>query len=215
MIENTNYSGPRYTYGLQYRPFGGIGTVPAGYIMDTLDKTDDQRPHRFGTIQYPFELSEKEIYRYELVFVRVENQTTAPDTQDARTLITTVPFSIVHPILHAWVLHYAENLDSAPSLDDFMYYLQRDASKPNSVLKQADNRGFASYVPGTLESAIREGGMWTDSVSTPAPKRDAIRETCINILDAINSLRRYRRNGRHGFTLSYWDAVLGMPDPQQ
>lgn len=67
-VFSEDYTGPRWRYGLQYRPFG-FGTVPDGYIIGTLDEDDNARPHRFGTMEYPFPLTEKQLYRYELVLI--------------------------------------------------------------------------------------------------------------------------------------------------
>ena len=59
------YTGPRYTYGLTYRPLG-YAQVPAGWII----KSD--RPHpdfRFGTIDYPFRLPDDVAARAELTLI--------------------------------------------------------------------------------------------------------------------------------------------------
>ena len=51
------YSGPRYTYGLTYRPVG-YAQVPVGWVMWS------ERPHpdfRYGTVDYPAPLSENAV----------------------------------------------------------------------------------------------------------------------------------------------------------
>jgi len=57
------YTGPRWTYGLTYRPLG-VATVPRGFILGS------QRTHPlypFGTIDYPRELTHQEITGYQLL----------------------------------------------------------------------------------------------------------------------------------------------------
>ena len=62
LLWDDTYHGPRFTYGLTYRPASGAN-VPRGYIIYSA------RPHpRFahGTIDYPRELTDREISGYEL-----------------------------------------------------------------------------------------------------------------------------------------------------
>lgn len=61
------YTGPRFTYGMIFRP-ASIGTVPDGRIVDS-NKSSPDFPV-FGTIDYPRELTEDELYRFELIKVR-------------------------------------------------------------------------------------------------------------------------------------------------
>lgn len=46
---NDDYKGPRWTYGLSYRPVG-MAMVPDGYIIWS-DK--EHTKYRFGTLDYP------------------------------------------------------------------------------------------------------------------------------------------------------------------
>lgn len=61
------YSGPRFTYGLTFRP-AGIGTVPKGRIVGS-NKSSADFPV-FGTIDYSRKLTEDELYQFELVKVK-------------------------------------------------------------------------------------------------------------------------------------------------
>ena len=57
-----DYTGERYTYGLNYRPLQ-IGAQPKGWIIGSLREHPD---YRHGTIQYPEPLTDQEIASYEL-----------------------------------------------------------------------------------------------------------------------------------------------------
>lgn len=65
LIYNDEYTGPRYRYGLYYRPLS-TGTVPRGFIINS------DREHsvfRHGTIDYPKQLTEQQISDYELTYI--------------------------------------------------------------------------------------------------------------------------------------------------
>lgn len=62
IIFDEDYKGKRYTYGLQYRPLG-ISCQPDGFIIGS-DR--ENKNFNFGTIDYPFELSEDQLYSYDL-----------------------------------------------------------------------------------------------------------------------------------------------------
>jgi len=62
------YTGPRWTYGLRNRPLS-IGAQPRGWIIDSLKGEGDGGRFRFGTIDYPRELTPEEVSGYELEFV--------------------------------------------------------------------------------------------------------------------------------------------------
>jgi hypothetical protein len=62
-VFHDEYTGPRFTYGLQYRPMQ-IGAQPKGYIIGSDGKHPDFE--RFGTIQYPRELTAEEMKSYEM-----------------------------------------------------------------------------------------------------------------------------------------------------
>lgn len=61
-----DYKGPRYTYGLVYRPLQ-IGAQPKGYIIGSLR---DHPDYRHGTIQYPSPLTEDAMESYELEYIK-------------------------------------------------------------------------------------------------------------------------------------------------
>lgn len=65
-IFHDTYRGPRYTYGLTYRPVARFN-IPDGWIIGS----QGQHPNfkNFGTIDYPARLSDQEARRYELVLV--------------------------------------------------------------------------------------------------------------------------------------------------
>jgi len=62
MVFHNEYTGPRWSYGLTYRPLD-VATVPKGWIIGSL------HPHpqfRFGVVDYPFVLAEHQVASYEL-----------------------------------------------------------------------------------------------------------------------------------------------------
>jgi len=63
--DDTAYTGPRFRYGLQYRP-KAPGAVPKGFIVDS-DRLSSE--YRYGTLDYPSELSREQVSDYELIFV--------------------------------------------------------------------------------------------------------------------------------------------------
>lgn len=68
LLWDSTYTGPRWTYGLTYRP-AGYAQVPDGYILFTA------RPHpdfRFGTIDYPIELSASKAHNFELILIETK-----------------------------------------------------------------------------------------------------------------------------------------------
>jgi hypothetical protein len=73
VIYDDEYTGPRWTYGLRYRPLG-TGAVPAGWIVGSL-REPTSRPARFphGTVDYPRELTGAEVAGYELTRVSPED----------------------------------------------------------------------------------------------------------------------------------------------
>ena len=60
------YAGPRWTYGLTYRPLCSA-SVPDGWIVFS-NRPHSDYPH--GTIQYPHPLTAHQCAAYELVLVR-------------------------------------------------------------------------------------------------------------------------------------------------
>lgn len=66
IIFDDEYTGTRYTYGLNSRPVG-YAQVPAGWIVQSNRK--DSR-FNFGTIDYPFELTPEQVYSFELTPVQ-------------------------------------------------------------------------------------------------------------------------------------------------
>lgn len=63
---NDTYVGPRFTYGLTYRPLAQ-SQIPNGWIIWSDKKHKD---FKFGTVDYPFELSAKEIKSFELTPIK-------------------------------------------------------------------------------------------------------------------------------------------------
>ena len=62
-IYSDEYTGTRYTYGLRNRPLC-MGTAPKGYIIGSEGNPIGRA--RWGTIQYPRQLTPEEIYDFEL-----------------------------------------------------------------------------------------------------------------------------------------------------
>jgi hypothetical protein len=60
------YTGPRWTYGLTYRP-PEYANIPDGWIIYSDQAHED---FRFGIIDYPFELAPEKIRKFELTPVR-------------------------------------------------------------------------------------------------------------------------------------------------
>jgi hypothetical protein len=65
LLYDDTYRGPRYTYGLRYRPLG-YAQVPPGWIIRS-DRPHPEYPH--GTVDYPRPLSPEEARGYELTLV--------------------------------------------------------------------------------------------------------------------------------------------------
>ena len=65
MILDAEYTGPRFRYGCINRP-PMFATVPKGAIVQSLRC---HRDFRHGTIDYPFQLSDDDTYRYELAYL--------------------------------------------------------------------------------------------------------------------------------------------------
>ncbi len=62
MIYDDDYTGPRWCYGLTYRP-AAFANIPDGRIIF------GDRPHedyRHGTVQYPRALSQREVEAFQL-----------------------------------------------------------------------------------------------------------------------------------------------------
>lgn len=66
IIFSDEYDGPRWTYGLNLRPMHS-SHVPHGYIMFSDGAHDNHA--KFGTIDYPRELTHEETERYTLTLV--------------------------------------------------------------------------------------------------------------------------------------------------
>lgn len=66
MTYDDTYNGLRYTYGLSYRPLAQ-SQVPDGWIIWSDKKHND---FKFGTADYPFELTSEQIKSFELTPVR-------------------------------------------------------------------------------------------------------------------------------------------------
>lgn len=64
VLYHDTYSGPRWSYGLTYRPLG-LATVPKGWIV--FSHRQDPR-FAFGVLDWPRELTPDEIEAFELVW---------------------------------------------------------------------------------------------------------------------------------------------------
>lgn len=67
ILYSNQYDGPRWTYGMSYRPVIPLGNVPDGWIILSNQEHPD---FMFGTIDYPFELTAEQVKRFELTFVK-------------------------------------------------------------------------------------------------------------------------------------------------
>ena len=65
IVFDEDYTEKRYTYGLTYRPIG-VSCQPDGFIIGS---NREHKEFYFGTIDYPFKLTEKQIVSYELTKV--------------------------------------------------------------------------------------------------------------------------------------------------
>jgi len=65
IIFDEDYEGQRFTYGFTYRPVG-ISCQPEGFIIGS---NKDHSDFNFGTLDYPFELSQEQVTSYELTKV--------------------------------------------------------------------------------------------------------------------------------------------------
>lgn len=67
LLFDDTYTGPRYRYGLTIRPLARFN-VPDGWIIQS------DRPHkdfpRYGTVAYPFPLTEEQMHHYDMVEVK-------------------------------------------------------------------------------------------------------------------------------------------------
>jgi len=82
VVYDDTYSGPRFVYGLTYRP-AGFAQVPDGRII-LGDRKDSRFNH--GTVQYPRKLSEAEVDTFQLTYLGKVNKRTAPDALPAAVL---------------------------------------------------------------------------------------------------------------------------------
>jgi len=66
------WTGPRFRYGYRNRPFA-MCHQPKGYIIGGLDQDFRDRDNliRHGWIEYPFRLTDDEVYCFELVPMEV------------------------------------------------------------------------------------------------------------------------------------------------
>lgn len=63
-----DWTGPCFRYGYRNRPYA-MAHQPKGYIIGSVDEDarDVAKGVRWGTIEYPFQLAEHEVYAFELV----------------------------------------------------------------------------------------------------------------------------------------------------
>jgi hypothetical protein len=84
-VFNDTYTGPRWTYGMRNRPLS-MGAAPKGYIIGSIGGPAVGRA-RYGTIQYPRELTKEELYDFEMEAIAGSN----PATDDSATPVTQLP----------------------------------------------------------------------------------------------------------------------------
>lgn len=65
ILYDDTYTGPRWRYGLQYRPLVTRGGAPDDFI--TFSDRSDPAFRLFGTVEYPRELTAEEVASYQLV----------------------------------------------------------------------------------------------------------------------------------------------------
>jgi hypothetical protein len=64
---NDTYAGPRWRYGLQYRPLLLGGATPEDFIVFSDRASADPRCRLYGTVDFPRELTAQEVTSYQLV----------------------------------------------------------------------------------------------------------------------------------------------------
>lgn len=69
-IYHEDYTGPRYTYGLTIRPVARFN-IPDGWIIGSQGK--HEKYPRYGTIDYPFALTEEQTFHYDMKLVEQDN----------------------------------------------------------------------------------------------------------------------------------------------
>ncbi len=62
VLFDSSYGGPRWTYGLQYRPLAKA-QVPDGWIIQSNRQHPD---FQFGTVDYPVLLPEEKVRNFQL-----------------------------------------------------------------------------------------------------------------------------------------------------
>lgn len=67
-VFSDEWTGKRFRYGYRNRPFA-LAHQPKGFIIGALDQDyrDLERGIRHGWIEYPFQLTDDEVYSFELV----------------------------------------------------------------------------------------------------------------------------------------------------
>ena len=63
------YTGPRWTYGVTIRPVARFN-IPEGWIVDSQK---ENKKYRFGTVDYPFELSQDDLTHYDMIKEQTPN----------------------------------------------------------------------------------------------------------------------------------------------
>jgi len=124
-IYSEDYTGPRFTYGLRNRPLD-IGTAPKGYIIGSNGPAVGRA--RWGTIQYPRQLTKDEIYDYELEVMDETPATSETTAEDQQSTIGALPFY--------------ESPDAFPSIRNARTK-KEIADALAAVKKQAKGFGFA------------------------------------------------------------------------
>lgn len=67
LLFDDTYIGPRWRYGLMYRPLVTGGGAPDDWIVYSDRSSTDPRFKRFGTVDYPRQLEAEEVGAFQLI----------------------------------------------------------------------------------------------------------------------------------------------------
>lgn len=79
--DTKDYTGERFKYGFTAKaefPYFSLASCPNGAIYGTFNKNDTANNSKFGTIEYPFPLTDKEINLYNLIDFQPEKTIKSP-----------------------------------------------------------------------------------------------------------------------------------------
>ena len=173
IVYDDTYAGPRWIYGLQNRP-AGYGATPKGRIAGG----DKQHPRfRHGIIQYPFELSPKDVSSYELTLVEQRPGSVFTVTDDVWDSLPDAKMSQIQDAGTEWAIR--QNADrSSDYVSEGAYGSKREAlraalSDVTHVEKDAET-GKAIEPVAALAPAVSIG---RESIVATAPRTSGFRTT--------------------------------------